>query len=130
MPRDTARFPVAVGDPVKIVSSSSVRDSRYGRVFDGVVSKVGRTLITVTGHHNHDLRSDQQFTIATGIAEDHFGHWMFQTVAEFELGQRRRAALATFARHNLGPISFGEVPLDTETLERMVRAITDPEPGH
>lgn len=60
---------------------------RYGRSKSGVVTKVGRTLVTVKGPHGSD-----QFRMDTGRINDSYGSVYIYTMEEIE--QRRAASEA------------------------------------
>lgn len=80
-----------VGQEVILHDVNRRRDSVDVR---GVVTKVGRKLVTIKGAY-----AESQYRIAEQTRNDDYGHGSFRTLEQEALANQRVTDLATLARH-------------------------------
>lgn len=105
-----------VGDPL-VLGGVNTR----GRTYDGTITKVGRSLVTIDAPHSG--MTGYQFRIDTGRWNNQsFGHqWWIKTPQEHAEIARRAEVVETLSRVHRIDVYRASLPLST--LEAILRAV-------
>lgn len=90
---------------------SNVNDRGRGP-FEVTVLKVGRKYVTVG-----ERGWSKEFHLASGDANDNYGHHHLWTLDEWASRERRVDAISRLKRLGLQAVGYGDPRLDTDTIE-------------
>jgi len=106
------------GDRVQVFDVNGSRNGQPKGGWDGIVTKVGRKLITVTYNGSHRPKA---FRLDDGRANDNYGHQHIETV-EQATENLRRADILTKLR--VGGLELTHrVKIDTDTLAAVLAVL-------
>ena len=109
---------VKLGDKVKVFDINGHRHGQPEAGWDGEVVKVGTKLVTIAYR-----RSRQVFRLATGVANDDYGHQVFMALPE----ARRHVALQALSSRGLQPASWARHDIDyLEAVADALRGLPNP----
>lgn len=122
---ETGYAPLAVGDAVVVFDVNGRRRGQPPGGWPGLVTKVGRTLVTI--RYGHGRGQEEQFRIDTRRVNDSYGHRSFTTPEEAERTERRRVAEA--ALRDRGVLLDHRCGLNLDEIEGLVAVVSQRQDG-
>lgn len=110
---------LTVGQPVKVYDNVG----RQMRVFDGMVVKVGRKLVTVQWDFGGFLPAETVFRIDEGTENNGYGHRWFKTLERSEADDRRDAAERTLRKAGIDLRRGTGCPLTGSQIEELAATV-------